>query len=368
MTDNETNQTEEKAAEQAVSESPAVTVEQLSRMFAGYAENVRRQILALRSKDKIVSNLTAEVEKYRDDFVFRLLKPFCVGLISYLEDCKKTMRSIDSYVKDVPTVLKYASYVRDDLYDILANEGVELEGTEFFYRGKPLFGQRAAAPQHAAPAKAEEVPAESAEMPVEMEEVPVERAEASDGAAELPAEDMPAEAEIAAAEEPVDPAEEMLRIARENSERLIAILAEREERDKVLLSYEEKLGSIEEDYSDAILLPYLRKLARAYVDVSQAYDEIKEEITDENMREEYASVISLAIEATQLLLDTAGVIIVEDVSDTYDIKTNRLMKMVSTEDETLDKKVAFRYTAAYLYEGKLLYPSRVDVYKYTPKN
>ncbi len=361
MKDNVTNQTEEKAAEQAVSQSPAVTAEQLSRMFAGYADNVRRQILALRSKDKIVSNLTAEVEKYRDDFVFRLLKPFCVGLISYLEDCKKTLRSLDSYVKDVPTVLKYASYVRDDLYDLLANEGVELEGTEFIYRGKPLFGQRAIAPQHVAPAKAEEVPAESAEMPVEAAEVPLETAE-------LPAEGTPAEAEIAAAEEPADPTEEMLRIARENSEKLIAILAEREERDKVLLSYEEKLGSIEEDYSDAILLPYLRKLARAYADVSQAVDEIKEEITEENMREEYASVISLAIEAAQLLLDTAGVIIAEDVGDTYDIKTNRLMKMVPTEDETFDKKVAFRYTAAYLYEGKLLYPSRVDVYKYTPKN
>ena len=49
------------------------------------------------------------------------------------------------------------------------------------------------------------------------------------------------------------------------------------------------------------------------------------------------------------------------------MRTNKIVKIVNCDDEKLDRTVAARHTDCYLFDGKILYPSKVDVYKYVPK-
>ena len=91
------------------------------------------------------------------------------------------------------------------------------------------------------------------------------------------------------------------------------------------------------------------------------------ELTDENCNEKYTQCLEYVIGALEDVLYNGGIKIETDICDTFDAKRNRLMKAIPTEDPEMDRKIATTYTECYTMNEKIIYPSKVDVYKFAPK-
>ncbi len=63
------------------------------------------------------------------------------------------------------------------------------------------------------------------------------------------------------------------------------------------------------------------------------------------------------------ILTAAGVEI-ETSDSVFDTKKHKILKTVPTDDEKLDRTIANIYTDCYTFDGKVIYQSKADVYKF----
>lgn len=304
-----------------------------------YCDNFVRLIRFSKAKDENLSKLTQEVQKHREDFALKLVKPVCVSLISLREDYGKTLAEVEKFARSTEDVLKYVDYMQLDFEELLAERGVERVDSTFMIDGKPLSEKK--------PRKAIAALEEQAEAPAE--EIAV---------TEAPAEEAP---------EQEASFEAMLNLIRTSFEKLEAEVRKTEAQDELIATYRVLASSVDDNYADAILLPLYKELADVCKELERRGEELKAGISEENKAEKYEEVLRYAVNEIDKMLLECGVQTLQDAGDDYDMKYCRILKVVPTEDEALDKKVAKRYSACYAYKDKVLYPSKVDVYKYTQK-
>ena len=329
----ETAETAE-AAEVPAEAAPAEpTYPEIAAALGKYYDDLSRLIRITKAKDETIAKLSKEVQSYREGFAMKLAKPLATELIALREDYRKTMRDVDTYAKSAADVKKYCGYIVSDLEDQLANCGVTIENDVYCIGGVSIW-EKECRKQTAAFAPVEAAPAAEAE-------------ETTQGEPTLSA---------------------VLARVEAGNARLVALLTANEQADANLLGYVNYAAAIDDNYADAFLLPLYRALATVQIAVREYTDALGEQITEENKAEKYAGALQIALDGIDGILTQAGVTIVTDPSDNYDLATNRLVKAIPTDDPAKDKKVAFRYTDCYLYDGKVLYPCKVDVYRYTPKN
>lgn len=319
----------EPEAEDIVIPVESVNYEEFVNRLNGYYENLARLIRIAKAKDDTIAKLSREVQAYREDFSLKLVKPFCADIIALREDYRKTMREIDKYVKTPQDAVKYSGYVKSELEDVLMNRGIELEGDRFVLNGEPLAYMKPRTAKFVAP---------------EQVEANVPKAE-----------------EYVAGKPSFD---ELLRFIAYKNSALEALLAESAVADANLAAYEKAVAALDDNYSDSVLLPLYKATAALYSRVDGLCEEITQTVTEDNKVGKYNSVLQLALEGIYQLLSVAGVEVVSEVSDALDSAKDKILKVVPCEDPALDRKVAKRYTDCYLFNGKVLYPSKVDVYKY----
>jgi molecular chaperone GrpE (heat shock protein) len=56
--------------------------------------------------------------------------------------------------------------------------------------------------------------------------------------------------------------------------------------------------------------------------------------------------------------------IIESLDGVFDPQKHKILKTIPTSDEQLDRTIANTYTDCYTYDGKVVYQSKVDVYKF----
>lgn len=328
----------DKAAENATAEEESSDIEirtekvnfsEFRTLLAGYFDGLAKLIRITKSKDEIIAKLTREVQTYREDFLLKLVKPLCVSLISLREDYRKTLREVNDYAKSKEKVIQYSEYILSDVEEVLLNQNVESNGGKFYLGGELLI---------------EKQPVKACFVKPEIPETP----EASQEAFEISSRSF----------------EGIVEYIDTRNKGLAAILQNNALTDATLSAYVAGMESIEANYSDAILLPIYRSLAEMYSLLEGQCEEIKKTVTEENKVEKYTSVLQAALDNIDKILISCGVSIRTEISDVFDPIKDKILKVVSCEDEAKDRKIAKRHTDCYLFENKVLYPSKVDVYKF----
>ncbi len=308
-----------------------------------YYDKFARLIKTYKAKDDTIAKLSDEVTKYRGGFALSIVKPLCVSLISLREDCRKTLANIEKYCKDVESVVRYSDYLLSDVDEFMSTYGLIYGEDGFILNGKKLSD---CVSRKAASVCDEEQNCESIESNSEN----VDEGEQSEtcGKESYSFNTLLSEIDY----------------GRERMEQLLTDCAKADEN---LDRYVKLAASIEENYTDAMLLPLYREIANFYEKLKDNVEDVKQRINEGNLVQSYSSSVSLVIDETWKLLIMAGVTVEYDISDSYDMRTNKIVKIVNCDDEKLDRTVAVRHTDCYLFDGKILYPSKVDVYKYVPK-
>ncbi len=316
---------EEAPAKEAPAEAPQPDpLEGFKVLLDGHFQNLRSLIKYTKTKDETIQKLSGELQKYREDYCAKSFKSIATLLISFREDCRKSLSELGSFELTLEKAKKFISFLCDDYEELLSNAGCEEDDGEWSFNGKPLSFEERSEVKFPALFAAEEIS--------EKEVLP---------------EGDSMEAYLADAED-----------------KIRRILASNEKLDKCLKDYCTLSTVIEQDVVLLSIYPPVRKMVSLYGKTRQIAEQCLEEINEENMTEHYRSVLTFLVERLEDILLCGGVTVDTTVDDTFDTKKNRLIKAVITEDAALDRKIAKQYTECYLMNGAVLAPAKVDVYKY----
>ena len=299
-----------------------------------HLQNLRALIKYTKTKDESIYKLSNELQKYREDYCAKTFKPIGMAIISFREDCRKSMGDIKKYQYDVEKVSKYLDFLADDYFEMLSNVGIE-EGDDGWLFNGSLIKQ------------------------FEVENAPV---------LARPFQEMTTEEEGVQASIPnVKNADDLLAYLSAVENEVKAILAKNEALDKCLKAYIEFSFNVEKNLVKVLVLPAVRTLVTIGEKLRCTVDELRGNLTDEDCNQKYEQCLENLVNALEDVLLSGGVVIDADVRDDFDPKRDRLLKTIMTDDEALDRKIALAHTECYVMNEKVIYPSKVDVYKFAPK-
>ena len=147
-----------------------------------------------------------------------------------------------------------------------------------------------------------------------------------------------------------------------------AALANIEKYDNCIKDYVKVASAIDEGVLAANVYPVLRVLSRFAPRFKADVVDSLNVLTEENALEEYASLLTTLCDKLSDLLEMCGVDFeaVEDGSS-YDLKKHKIIKLVPTEDESLDRQVITASSDSYTLNDVVISQAKVTVYKYQPK-
>lgn len=312
---------DEPTVNESNSDAVAFDFDEMKRIVDEHFEGVKALVRYSKEKDANVLALSKQLQAYRDGFETSLLKRVALELIEYRESCRKSLRSIASSQLGIADSRKYIGYIKLDFEDMLENLGIRCNGDTVSYNGKNI--------------DAELVRPAIKDVPA-LEEVELGCPETKDakGLVEY----------LAACENAIS---EQLK----NNAILDSVV-----KDCIAASavYEQGLYQI-------VLYPVIRAIVKIYRELEKRTE--APEITEDNATAAYSEQLSAVIGETERVLELCDVRIDGYVSDVYDSKKHRILKMVDTDDPELNGRVICRYTDCYVMDDKVIYLSKVDVYK-----
>ena len=322
----EPTQCEEAAPAQCESaKEPEISLEEYKTVLDAHFQNLRALIKYTKTKDENITKLSNELQKYREDYCAKSFKSIASMVISYREDCRKSLDDIGKFEFTIDKIKKFMTFLADDYMEMLSNIGCEEEDV-WLFNGKPLF------------------------ITEEREAVKFPQV------FELSAED-----EAACDLGPITDIKEYLQKAEEC---IKATLANNEKLDKCLKDYLKLATVIEEDVVLLNVMPAVRCLVNLYKSFSEKVNVALEGLNEENMLDEYSACLTYVVEKLEDVLLFGGVKIYTTCDDTVDTRKNRIIKTVITNDPTMDRKIARQITECYVVNDIVMYPAKVDVYKY----
>jgi len=278
-----------------------------------------------KTKDESIQRLSAEVQKYREGFAFSALKPFVNALIALREDCRKSVRDAKQHPLDDEKAKKHLEYLISDLDEMLSNNGLERNDNSISLNGKQL----SLLSQPKAP------PAES-----------------------LTNEQIDGDSSISICAETVTNTSELIECLNKSEEAIRLALADRAALDKTVQEYIALAARTDAEHYLALAAPVARQLYALYDGISA------EAASGGAPIELYKKVLEKVINKAGRILAGAGMEIETFDGGVFDTQKNKLVKTIPTDDEKLDRAIAKTYTDCYIYDGKVVYQSKVDVYKF----
>ena len=299
-----------------------------------HLQNLRALIKYTKTKDESIYKLSNELQKYREDYCAKTFKPIGMAIISFREDCRKSISDIEKYQYNAEKVSKYLDFLADDYFEMLSNVGIE-EGDEGWLFNGSLIKQ------------------------VEIESTPTFVDAFNETIVEDETED-----ELTPK---IQNAADLLAYLNFVEDEVKTILAKNEALDKCLKAYIQFSFNVEKDLVKILVLPSVRKLVTIGEKLRKTVDDLRSDLTDDDCNRKYQQCLSDLVNSLEDVLLSGGVTIDADVRDDFDPKRDRLLKTVMTDNEDLDRKIALAHTECYVMNEKVIYPSKVDVYKFAPK-
>ena len=100
-----------------------ISVETVLSLFEALNTKFDEKIACDSHKNALFDKMYAELDTYKNDIYFKMLKPFILDTIMLIDDLNKLIRDIDS--SDAEKVFKVLSQLPRDLLDILERNGIE---------------------------------------------------------------------------------------------------------------------------------------------------------------------------------------------------------------------------------------------------
>lgn len=273
-----------------------------------------------KEKDANTMALSRQLQQYRDGIESVLLKRYALEVIGYREDCRKSLRDLNEI--SIENAKKYIGFLVQDYEDLLVNLGIEGTEQACTINGKKIMSEGAISYR---------------DLPT-MEEISISPLMISD----------------------LDSLAAYL-TACEDAIRIIA--AHNTALDCVLSDYIAASSLYEQGVWGVVLFPIVRKLLWYKSKISALADEKIEGLREDNALQSYVDVLNFAIEVCDNILERCNIVIDCGESNVYDSKRYRILKLIPTEDPTLNGWIVNRYTDCYIMDEKTIYPSKVDVYK-----
>ena len=328
-TEHEVCDSESVAEAETETNAPVNTIDyaEVKSLIDSHFATVKNLIRYNKEKDANVLALSKQLQTYRDGLENTLFKRVAMEFIEYREGCRKSYRELAGKTISVQETEKYINYLKLDFEDLLENLDIRIVENAVFYNKKDINDE----PQK-----------------IEFSEIP-----------------QIGEIELKSAQIEITDFEKLAKFLQESETAICEMIKNNTVLDLALKDYIAASAIYEQGLYQVILYPVIRHIVKIYVKLSDRIRELK--IDDLNATSCYAEQLTWIIGEIDELLEICNVSIDPFVSDIYDSKKQRILKMIETEDAELNGHVICRYTDCYLMDDKVVYLSKVDVYK-TKKN
>jgi molecular chaperone GrpE (heat shock protein) len=283
-----------------------------------------------KTREESIQRLSAEVQKYRDGFAYSALKPFITALITLREDCRKSIRELTQFEFDDEKVKKHIKYLVSDFEEMLTNIGLERDGQSIRIKGESL---------------------SKLTKPKVLPEEPPTNEQKDDNSTQT----LVCGGQIRSMPE-------LIEYLKKSEETIRSTLQDRTMVDKIIQEYGMLAARTDAEYYLAMITPIavqIYKLCDAISDKSQPADSY----SGDTLIKLYTEVLDDVVNGLEDILIGAGVKM-DTLGDVFDPQKHKLLKTIPTNEEARDRTVAHKYTDCYAYEEKVIYPSKVDVYKF----
>jgi len=280
-----------------------------------------------KTREETIQRLSAEVQKYREGFAFSALKPFINTLISFREECRKSQRDAIQYAIDDEKAKKYIAFLVDDFAQMLINIGLERSENTITINKRPLIDNVGTAFM------------------------------LSDCHYEPTTDDT---ALILTNAEPVNNISQLYKYLNTTESTILSIIKDKATTDQTIAELSTIAKRTDAEHYLALVAPISRQLF-----VLQDCLTKMSQPTEETPLKQYDRILTYIIDKIETTLTEVGVQIETATLDSaFDPQKQKIQKTIVTTDEALDRTIANCITNCYIYEGKVIYQSRVDVYKY----
>ncbi len=326
----------------------------------GFFNKVMQLVRYNRTKDEAIERVGKEIQKYREGFTLSAFKALAMSIITYRENCKKELDDLTKYEYTAESLKKNFDFLIDDLKDILLENGVDFDDEGYIYNG-----QNVMAPIEFGVKKCE---CEQAECEKECECADGEACECAQEKScdcEEKCECEQAECENACEAE----CEKTLDCVLEDYIKQITdILADNAKLEEMVNGMLKDASVIDSENKKLVIYPVFHALGLLKDKLDADMQKFPQ--AEENAKEEYAIILTAVIDKLLEILELLGVNVESENAETDKIVTgfHKLLKTVATDNPEDDRKIANVLSDAYTLEGKVIYPQKVEVYKYIKKD
>lgn len=315
---------EQVSAEPEAEQNQKIEIESLRSLIESHFVRLVDFIKFYKNKDANVLALTKELQQYRTGFESNLFKSIALNLIAYREECDATARRFETHKLSKDECVKYLGFMVQEFEDMLQNLGIEVDGDECRYNGKSL-------------------------------NVSVEKVAFRD-VPELVVEQIPTEN--------VETTEQLVAYLQKCEEVISKTLQNNSALDVLLADYIAATKQYEKGVYQVVLHPIIKQIVAIYKTLAARVASLSEKVTDDNATRVYTGELATIVERSSNLLGLCGVMIDRYLTETpFDPKQQRVLKLIETDNTELAGTIAAIHTDCYMLDGKVIYPSKVDVYK-----
>lgn len=298
---------------------------EIKKLIHAHYVNVVTFLKYNKDKDANLNNLTKQMNMYREGLEVSMFRSLAVNIIGYREDCQKSLRDLDLREFGLDELKKYLTYLFMDFQDLLNDVGIEKsEEGAWYYNGKNPY-------EDISKIEVNETLPEVSYTPL-----PVMQVKSLDDIATY-----------------LQSSEELIQKTLQTN----AVL------DKTLGDYIKYCTLYEKGAYQVMLYPVIRRLIKMSFALEKECGALNEDATTEDYKAQYVKALRYVIEETESILLLCNVTIESEGLDKFEGKKHRMLKAIKTEDPTLNGVVANKYSDCYSMGDKVIYPSKVDVYR-----
>lgn len=312
---------EKKAEEKKIENNP--DFKDVINAIWAHSRNMKQTIQATKQKDANFNRAVKELQAYRDGYEKSLFKSIALSTIALRENSRKAYMEFSSVALTIDNAKKYLKYITYDFEDLLSDLGIDVDEDKIRYNGKDINNiveKKLVAPEMVETIVDEIVP------------------------------------------NGILTVENVFEYLTQVENRVIELVKDNENLDRALSVYVANSELYDQGIHQVVLYPVVRKIADYYKETSKDVEELLEAINEENAQSSYLKALTKVIDRFENVLVLCGVTIDSYVSDTLDSKKHKILKTIPTEDESLSKTVAKKYTDCYIMDDKIIYQQKVDIY------
>lgn len=136
-------------------------------------------------------------------------------------------------------------------------------------------------------------------------------------------------------------------------------------KERLITNLHKELQFYREGLHFRVLKPLFIDLISLYNDMDTLIHSLQQELTADTPHVRHLALFQSTIEE---ILHRNGADLFRNEQETFVPSKQRALRTVATSDPEKDKWIARRVRPGFEYEGKLLQPELVEIYKYTPEN